>query len=195
MVLLSLAPSQLGKMEDVIAAVALPRGVPLSAVLSRGSKVFHNSKGSAETYELSVPADHLNCFVSLTWNAPRWRKHMALSLQFNFVGAYALSFLVGVLVVVLDALQLLPVVETEASHGVEEPRAPSGMLAVFVVFHVALNSASAAPFPQVTCVCGQSMHSPDRRDPEATWHREPVHVRLFSWDFVVLYTNNYLQRL
>ena len=66
---------------------------------------------------------------------------MALSLQFNFVGAYALSFLVGVLVVVLKALQLLPVVETVASDGVEEPRAPSGMLAVSMVFHVALNSA------------------------------------------------------
>ena len=184
-------------MEDVIAAVALLRGVPVSAVLSRGSKVFHNSKGSAETYELSVPADHLECFVSHTWNTPRWRKHVALSLQFNFVGAYALAFLVGVLVVVLNALQLLPVVETVACDGVEEPRAPSSMLAVFVVFHVALNSACSPllrfnrslAFVDKACI-----HQTDVTLKQRGIENLSTFI-FFSWDFVVLHTNNYLQRL
>ena len=38
----------------------------MSAVLLRGIKLFHNSKGSAETYELSVPAEHLDCFIVYT---------------------------------------------------------------------------------------------------------------------------------
>ena len=168
-------------------AVALLRGVPMSAVLSRGSKLFHNSKGSAETYELSVPAEHLDCFISHTWNTPRWKKHMALSLQFNFVGAYALAFLVGVLIVVLGALQLLPAVVTGASDRV----------AVSVVFHVALNGACSPllrfhrslEFVDKTCI-----HQTD----EAVQQRGIENLSMFiffSWDFVVLFSKSYLQRL
>ena len=181
-VLLNFASSKLCKMKDPSAAVALLRGIPLSAVLSRGSKLFQNSKGSAKTYELSVPADHFNCFISHTWktarwNTQRWKKHMALRLQFTFVGAYALAFLVGVLVVVLGALQLLPVVETVATDRIEESRSPCGTLAVSVVCHIALNGACS---------------------PEALKNRGIENLSMFiffSWDFVVLCTKSFLQRL
>ena len=45
------------------------------------------------------------------------------------------------LVVVLGALQLLPVVETVTTDRIEESRSPCGTLAVSVVCHIALNGA------------------------------------------------------
>ena len=76
-------------------------------------------------------------------------------------------------------------------------RAPSGMLAVFVVFHVALNTACSPllrfnrslAFVDKACI-----HQTD----VTLKHRGIENLStfvFFSWDFVVLYTNNYLQRL
>ena len=55
-VLLNFASSKLCKMKDPSVAVALLRGIPLSAVLSRGSKLFQNSKGSGETPTCHIAA-------------------------------------------------------------------------------------------------------------------------------------------
>ena len=92
-VLLILVSSQLCKTEDPSVAVALLGGIRLSA--------------SSSKIRRAVPRPTSCLFLLTTSTAssrtrgktPRWKKHMALSLQCNFVGAYALAFLVGVLVV------------------------------------------------------------------------------------------------
>ena len=192
-----LVSPKLCNMEDLIRRVDQLRGFFLSAILSCGSRLFQSSEGSAETYELSVPAEHLDYFISHTWSTPRWKKHMALSLHFNFVGAYALAFIVGVLVVVLGGLQHLPVVETVAADQVEEVRAPCGMIAVFVVFHVVLNSGSTPllffnrtlAFLDKACI-----HQTDEALKQGCIENLSMFV-FFSWDFLVLFSKSYFQRL
>ena len=172
------------------------RSTHVSRSLAR-QQALPQFEGQRRDLRVVCPAEHLDCFISHTWKTSRWKKHMALSLQFNFVGAYALAFLVGVFIVVLGALQLLPVVETVASDRVAEPRAPCGMLAISVVFHVALNGACSPllrfhrslAFVDKTCI-----HQTD----EAVQQRGTENLSMFiffSWDFVVLYTKSYLQRL
>jgi len=71
----------------------LIRGSPLSTILRRGARVFSSSTGSASTYALSQPVDHVGAFVSHNWSTPGYLKFLALSLHFNFNVAALLSLI------------------------------------------------------------------------------------------------------
>ena len=170
--------SSFANMEALTGSVTLLRGVALSDILWRGGKLFQNSTGSARTYRLSVPVDHLESFISHTWNTPRWKKHLALSCEFNFARALAVSFLVGVVITLLCALKLLPLADIVYLDGVEMPGAPYCTFTVPVVFHVLL-SGGCHPvfrFSKPRFFVDKACIHQDGRGFEATWDREFVHV-------------------
>ena len=184
-------------MEDLTGSVTLLRGVALSDILWRGGKLFQNSTGSARTYRLSVPVDHLESFISHTWNTPRWKKHLALSCEFNFAGALAVSFLVGVVITLLCALKLLPLADIVYLDGVEMPGAPYCTFTVPVVFHVLLSGGCDPVFhfskPRffVDKAC---IYQTDEALKQHGIENLSMFI-FFSWDLVILYSKSYLQRL
>lgn len=115
------------------------RGLPLSRVLMARGKLFQDSTGDAATFALSQPGPHVDVFLSHTWSTPRWKKHMALSLHFNFTKALLAAFAVGVLLAALTASGGLPVMEVDPDGYMRRyPSAPVALVVVPVVFHLAL---------------------------------------------------------
>ena len=61
------------------------RGVQSGVVLHRGASLLSSAAGSAATFKLSTPTDHLEAFISHNWSVGRSRKWLALvSLHYNF---------------------------------------------------------------------------------------------------------------
>ncbi len=90
------------------------RGSSVNTLLRRYGKIFNNSSGSAEIYELSEVVTLLDCFISHNWCISRKLKFLALALHFNFrIGLIAVAPVVHVCAA-LAGQGLLPTVDTKA---------------------------------------------------------------------------------
>mmetsp|Transcript_14804 Transcript_14804/g.32642 ORF Transcript_14804/g.32642 Transcript_14804/m.32642 type:complete len:693 (+) Transcript_14804:252-2330(+) len=87
----------------------LCRASPVSVILRQYGRVFHNSQGSAKTYELSQPTTHIDAFLSHNWSVPRLHKYLCLALHFNVPFAVAGALIFMALLGVLAVLDMLPV--------------------------------------------------------------------------------------
>ncbi|EER07363.1 hypothetical protein Pmar_PMAR020528 [Perkinsus marinus ATCC 50983] len=63
------------------------RGVPLSDVAARWL-IFRGSKGTSSTYNLSHPVSHLDLFISHSWAANAFWKHLSLVTAYYIYIAY-----------------------------------------------------------------------------------------------------------
>ena len=84
------------------------RGVQSGVVLRRGANLLSSAAGSAATFQLSTPTDHLEAFLSHNWSVGRSRKWLALSLHYNFSGALVCGILVAGVLYVVSSVGWLP---------------------------------------------------------------------------------------
>lgn len=60
------------------------RAAPAAVLLRRLGAVLANSAGSADTYELSQPAEHVGTFLSHNWATPRLPKFLVCAVYFRY---------------------------------------------------------------------------------------------------------------
>ena len=84
------------------------RGVQSGVVLRRGARLLSSAAGSAATFQLSTPTDHLEAFISHNWSVGRSRKWLALSLHYHFSGALVCGILVAGVLCVVSSVGWLP---------------------------------------------------------------------------------------
>ncbi|CAE8585878.1 unnamed protein product [Polarella glacialis] len=90
---------------------SLLRGVGVTKVLRRFGKLFNNSVGTAEDYQLGQEVREVSAFITHNWSLSRWKKYMALCCYFHIVPAFVVSLIVHLLLfalVVADKLPLYP---------------------------------------------------------------------------------------
>ena len=193
-------PQIAGFAQDLLSQYSLLRGAPLRVALRGRGRIFENSEGRAETYELSSQVDHIDSFLSHTWGTPRWQKFMALSLHFGFPIAYASSLLVGCVISTLGALRVLCFVELESTDGLHRvPSSPFGACLCPLVFWLVLflHSDLMPRLPGrehqifLDKVC---IHQTDAHLTQAGIAHLGMFL-LFSGELVVLQANDYLERL
>lgn len=86
----------------------LLRATVIGTVLRSWGGVLGNSAGSAETFELSKPCDHIHTFISHNWAVPRRIKFLTLALHFNADCALCVSSTILLLTVALTSIGILP---------------------------------------------------------------------------------------
>ena len=188
---------------STLADHSLQRAAPLRVAFRRRRTISKNRDGTSECCDLSTPVDHIDSFVSHTWNTRRRKKFMALSLHFGFPLAYASVWLVGCAISTLGALGVLPFAEMESVtilHGPPSP--PSGphakVLCPVVFWLVLFLHQDLVPRPScrrhhifLDKVC---IHQTDTKlQKEGIAHL--AMFLLFSGQLVVLEGDDYLERL
>ena len=178
---------------------SLLRAAPLRVALRRWGAIWENRDGTSESYDLSSPVNHIGSFVSHTWNTPKRKKFMALSLHFGFPLAYASMWLVGCLISTLGALGVLAFAEMESAEIVHRPpHGPYAKLLCPTIFWLVLFLHSdLVPRPSrehqifLDKVC---IHQTDTKlQKEGIAHLSMF--LLFSGQLVVLQDDDYLERL
>ena len=96
-----------------VARPELLRGVPLHVALSYWGKHWRApDQGmfnvNPKNYQLSRPTKAYDAFLSHDWASSRWLKFLSLLMVFNSGPAFAISFLVSVLVGTLRAHRVIP---------------------------------------------------------------------------------------
>jgi len=78
-------------------------------------RIFKASEGSASTFDLSVPVDRIDVFVSHNWSTPRLDKFGALALYFNWKMAFVATWVFAALTVPLALMGVPPMVDFNIS--------------------------------------------------------------------------------
>ena len=71
---------------------------------SSGASLLSSAAGSAATFELSTPTDHLEAFISHNWSVGRGRKWLALLLHYNFSAALVCGILIAAVLCVVSSV-------------------------------------------------------------------------------------------
>ena len=107
--------SPLGKQRSLrtVARTELFRGVPLHVALSNWGQHWRAPDQGMfnvdpKNYQLSRPTKGYDAFLSHEWASSRWLKFLSLLMIFNSGPAFAISFLVSVLVGTLRAYRVIP---------------------------------------------------------------------------------------
>ena len=96
------------------------RGVRGDVLLRRCAHLLKNDGGSADTFRLSRPVDHLDAFISHNWSVSRHRKWLALSLHCNLFIAAVGGFLVAGLLTVATSLGVFPLAAVDSANRKHE---------------------------------------------------------------------------
>ena len=172
------------------------RGVQSNVVLRRRASLLSSAAGSATTFELSRPTDHLDGFISHNWCVGRHKKWLALSLCWNMLPAAVGSLLAVVIVAFMTVLGYQPLY---ASDGRRERDAPYCIVVGFLMFNSLLLfwpdlvprrcSRHANLFLDKSCI-----HQVDLDLQRAGI--ESIGAFLFySWSLVVLYSRIHTQKV
>lgn len=115
----------------------LLRGVPVEEVLAGLGIHFDNDPSTPRvrraTADLSVATHHLDYFVSHSWRASAWKKHMALCFHFNGLAALIAGYTGGFVAFILSKNKILPRMGTRfaVSYNISKPRDFSAWCMIF----------------------------------------------------------------
>ena len=172
------------------------RGVGNDVVLRRRARLLANATGSAATWALSTPVDHLDAFISHNWCVSRRRQWLALCLQYHLLVAVVGSFLTAAVLACMTTLGILHLSPVDARR--EREGVYCGVLG-FLTFHtLLLFGADVLPrgclWPSKVFLDKACIHQVDEN-----LKRQGIEslgsFLCFSWSFVVLYTRDYTQRV
>jgi len=94
----------------------LLRAVPFAQVLRCFGRIWANSAGTEEDYELSMPVSQIDHFLSHAWATPRISKVIALMIFYNFLPALVIAALWGTAAFVAKLLGMLPIGNMEDAY-------------------------------------------------------------------------------
>eukprot|EP00929_Paragymnodinium_shiwhaense_P051908 TRINITY_DN26047_c0_g1_i1.p1 TRINITY_DN26047_c0_g1~~TRINITY_DN26047_c0_g1_i1.p1 ORF type:complete len:840 (+),score=181.93 TRINITY_DN26047_c0_g1_i1:198-2717(+) len=198
----------------------LLRASDVDKILHRFGRVLASNVGSANTYAMSEPVDHIDSFISHNWSVPQSTKFLALALNFNMNLAFLLVLVVQILVAGLVYAGILPTFEAyQESPGVEHgrdsflavandgemiSRSPWCKLFGTVTFFVAIVVSHQLSALFSCCVPRSPKHRVfmDKTcifQEDAQLKRDGIRslgaFLYYSWSFVVVYSDTYLQKL
>mmetsp|Transcript_107315 Transcript_107315/g.346545 ORF Transcript_107315/g.346545 Transcript_107315/m.346545 type:complete len:658 (+) Transcript_107315:82-2055(+) len=93
----------------------LCRASRLADVLCGQARIFQDSAGSAQTYELSKQATHINIFISHNWSVKRIHKFLTLSFRFNCSSAALVTLAEMSMLGVANSFGVLSHISTESN--------------------------------------------------------------------------------
>lgn len=176
----------------------LLRATTTRAALRHNGEILRQQPCTAELYNLSSVADHLDTFVSHNWSTSRWNKFLVLVVHFNAKPAFLCWLMTVVTMFIVQALGYAPLLSVQTFGQMQHVGLGCTVCGAIVWFmtifrwHDAtrwLGFKGPSLFLDKACV-----HQTD----EALKRRGIEHIAAFlyfSWSMLICYSELYLHKL